>query len=108
GEYELATVKPGFRNDKTTVTIGVKNVRADIRLRVGSLEETITIAGPRDVRPDVSTRPRVPNAAQPEPKACTPTATGGAIHQPTKIGDSRPIAQGKAGLVVLDALIGVD
>jgi beta-lactamase regulating signal transducer with metallopeptidase domain len=114
GEYELETISPGFRNAKTPVTIGNKNIRGDIRLEVGSLEETITVVDRGE--------PRVEGAAPtargykwpPEKAACTTRPTGGYIAPPTKLQDARPIYPRSGGVpkaanvVVLDARIGTD
>jgi TonB family protein len=113
-EYELETISPGFRNAKAPVTIGNKNIRGDIRLEVGSLEETITVVDRGE--------PRVEGAAPtargykwpPEKAACTTKPTGGYIAQPTKLQDARPIYPRSGGVpkaanvVVLDARIGTD
>jgi len=96
------------------VTIGNKNIRGDIRLEVGSLEETITVVDRGE--------PRVEGAAPtargykwpPEKAACTTKPTGGYIAPPTKLQDARPIYPRSGGVpkaanvVVLDARIGTD
>ena len=98
GEYELETISPGFRNAKAPVTIGNKNIRDDIRLEVGSLEETITVVDRGE--------PRVEGAAPtargykwpPEKSACTTKPTGGYIAPPTKLQDARPIYPRSGGV----------
>ena len=114
GEYELATISPGFRNAKTPMTIGNKNITGDIRLEVGSLEETITVVD--------SGEPRVEGAGPiargykwpPEKAACTAKPTGGYLAPPTKLQDARPIYPRNGGVpkaadvVILDSRIGTD
>jgi beta-lactamase regulating signal transducer with metallopeptidase domain len=114
GEYELETFSPGFRNPKTPLTIGSKNIQSDIRLEVGMLEETISVVD--------NGEPRVEGAGPtargyrwpPEKTACETKPTGGYIAQPTKLVDARPIYPRSGGVprpgnvVVLDARIGTD
>src|SRR5207248_3139226 len=103
----------GFRINKSPITVANKNIRSDIRLEVGSLEETITVVDRGEPRAD-SLRPRVGTGTAPDRPACVARPTGGYIAAPTKIADSRPIyprAGGvpkSDGIVVLDARIGAD
>jgi beta-lactamase regulating signal transducer with metallopeptidase domain len=108
GEYELETSMPGFRDAKSSLTIGGKDLRGDIHLEVGSLEETITVAGSREPRLNVSAGPRVRAGDPPKQAECVVRSAGGVIKPPRKIADARPVSPGKAGLIVLDALIGID
>src|SRR5438093_6578689 len=95
------------------MTIGNKNTRNDIRLEVGSLEETITVVDRGGPRAD-NVHPSVGVGRTPEKPACVVKPTGGFIAQPTKIADSRPIYPRSGdvpkadGIVVLDARIGTD
>jgi beta-lactamase regulating signal transducer with metallopeptidase domain len=108
GEYNLETGMPGFRSAKGSVTVTGKNLRQDVQLKVGSLEETITVVGSNEPRPDAPAVPRVRSAkVSPKPE-CVVQPTGGVLAQPRKIVDVRPISPDKSGLVVLDALIGTD
>jgi beta-lactamase regulating signal transducer with metallopeptidase domain len=113
GEYDLETFSPGFRTKIGAVAI-TKNLRSDVRLEVGSLEETITVVDRGEPRvegtgPVVRNEPRVP-----EKPACVTKPTGGYIVQPTKIADKRPVYPRSGGVpkagnvVVLDARIGTD
>jgi protein TonB len=95
------------------VTI-TKNLRSDIRLEVGSLEETITVVDRGEPRVE-GAGPMVSRGVPiPEKPACVTKATGGYIMQPTKIADKRPIYPRSGGVpkagnvVVLDARIGTD
>jgi TonB family protein len=113
GEYELQTFVAGFRTRKSAVTIGSKNVRNDIRLEVGSLEETITVVDRGEPRAD-NLHASVGKGIRPEKPACVVKPTGGFLAQPRKIADSRPVYPRSGGVpkadgvVVLDAFIGTD
>jgi TonB family protein len=109
GEYDLRTTMPGFRQTLGTMTIGAKNVRNDIRLKVGSLEETISVVSTAESRQNASSTPQVRRAPPSVQKSdCVVQPTGGVLAPPRKIADVRPISPGQAGLVVLDALIAPD
>jgi TonB family protein len=112
-DYALEAVLPGFANLRGTLTVTGEDLQRDIRLNVGSLEETITVTdGPRVSRP----------LEPPRPKRPLPTCTaasfagrpGGKIRPPHKILDVRPIYP--SGMqdakpeetVLLDATIATD
>jgi TonB family protein len=113
GEYEFETWIAGFKTTKAPMTMTSKNVRSDVRLEVGSLEETITVVDRGEARPD-NLSPRAGRGISPEKPACVARPTGGLIAQPTKVADARPIyprsgGVAKAGgVVMLDARIGTD
>jgi beta-lactamase regulating signal transducer with metallopeptidase domain len=113
GGYELETYIAGFKTTKNPMTIGSKSVRNDVRLEVGSLQETITVVDRGEPRAD-GVRPSVRGGAAPEKAACVAKPTGGFLAPPTKIADSRPIYPRSGGvpkadgIVVLDARIGSD
>jgi len=113
GEYDLETFSPGFRTKGGSVTIA-RNLRRDVRLEVGSLEETITIVDNGEPRAE-NARPVVRGGGSlPEKPACVTKPTGGYILQPRKVTDVRPIYPRSGGVpkagsvVVLDARIGTD
>jgi beta-lactamase regulating signal transducer with metallopeptidase domain len=113
GEYDLETFSPGFRTKAGAVTIA-RNLRSDVRLEVGSLEETITVVDRGEPRVE-GTRPVASsNVSLPEKPACVTKPTGGFIMQPWKVADKRPIYPRSGGVpkagnvVVLDARIGTD
>ena len=114
GEYELATISPGFRNAKTPMTIGNKNITGDIRLEVGSLEETITVVDRGEPRVEGAGPTARGYKWPPDQAACTAKPTGGYIAPPTKLQDARPVYPRSGGVpkaasvVVLDARIGTD
>jgi TonB family protein len=112
-QYELETLVAGFKTTKIPMTIGTKNVRDNVRLEVGTLEETITVVDRGEPRAD-GLRPSVGGGSAPEKPACVVKPTGGFIAQPIKIADSRPVYPRSGGIakpdgiVVLDARIGTD
>lgn len=112
-EYDLEAFSPGFRTKIGAVTI-TKTLRSDIRLEVGSLEETITVVDRGEPRVEATAPPVSRGVPVPEKPACVTKATGGYIMQPTKIADKRPIYPRSGGIpkagnvVVLDARIGTD
>jgi len=114
GEYELETISPGFRNAKTPMSISNKNIRGDIRLEVGSLEETITVLDRGEPRVDGAGPTARGYKWPPEKASCTTKPTGGYLAQPTKLQDARPIYPRMGGVpkagsvVVLEARIGTD
>jgi TonB family protein len=108
GEYNLETWMPGFNSAKGSVTVTGKNLRQDVQLKVGLLQETITVIGSNEPRPETPTAPRVRSAGVSPKPECVVQPTGGVLAQPRKLVDVRPISPNKAGLVVLDALIGTD
>lgn len=114
GEYDLETFIAGFKTKKSPMTVGTKNVRNDVRLEVGSLEETITVVDRGEPRVE-GVGPSVRGgAAPPEKPTCVVKSTGGFIAQPRKIADARPVyprnggVPKAVGVVVLDARIGTD
>lgn len=115
GEYDLESKMPGFRSATGRVMVSGKNLRQDVQLRVGSLEETITVVASAEPRPaDAPQTPQVRTGTAPAPKACETSPAGGRIAQPRKIADARPIYPANLGaakidgVIVLDALIGPD
>src|SRR5262249_22089993 len=96
-----------------TVAI-TKSLRRDIRLEVGSLEETITVVDRGE--PRVEGAGPAPRGYRwpPEKAACVAKPTGGYLAQPVKLVDARPIYPRTNGVpkigsvVVLDARIGTD
>ena len=123
GEYRLETKLPGFGSDQGRVTLGAgQNLRQDIALQVGSIQETITTTGGPDtgsisgVFGGVSgpTRESQNAYAQPKPDPCSQSTVGGCITQPRKIRDVKPRyprqlwEAGTGGLVKLEGRIGTD
>ena len=112
GDYELETKVMGFATLRGTVTLRGANAQRDLVLKIGSLQETITVTGP-------GTRPSPPRSASSRPpRRPDPTCTGvpaggmgGNIRAPHKLVDVKPIypqqlyEQNIGGTVVLQAQI---
>ena len=102
----------GFATLRGTVTLRGENAQRDLVLKIGSLQETITVTGP-------GTRPWPPRSASSRPpRRPDPTCTGvpaggmgGNIRAPHKLVDVKPIypqqlyEQNIGGTVVLQAQI---
>lgn len=123
GRYLLESKLPGFQDVKLELTVGDENVHRDLKLEVGSLEETIRVvngpaAPPRQMTPeqkaklDEMIRKRVSQPCPDGPQASPPV--GGNLRVPIKIRDRKPIyppdlaAEGVGGKVELDTVIGTD
>ena len=119
GDYSLEAALPGFAILRGTLTLTGEHVQRDVTLKIGSLQETITVAsGPSRAPADRQPLQAPVERHQPfEPRPCTaPTAggIGGSIRQPMKLVDVRPqfppnLSAAKiGGLVVLDTRLGTD
>jgi TonB family protein len=115
GSYSLEAALPGFATMRGSVDVSGQNVQRDIALKIGSLQETITVraGAPGGVPAPGSAR------AKPAARPCgggppAPGAIGGNIRAPMKLLDVRPIfppdlaAAHTSGEVVLEARIGAD
>jgi TonB family protein len=124
--YTVEAMRAGFETLKESVQIAGDTER-DVRLRVGSLEETITVTGPSVpvTPPDAATlerradaRRRFADSQERENSRCASggatTSVGGRILQPAKLRDVRPIypealqVANIGGVVTMDAIIGTD
>lgn len=113
GRYVLSARLPGFNPGVEAFAIAQgANVRRELTLQVGSLQETITVTSGPGTGP-------VPAAARASQKAftpppCTASPTGGQIEPPRKIRHVPPVypssasTAGVEGTVILVAHIGVD
>ena len=120
GEYLFEAKLPGFATFKGKMTVAGQNVQRDLKMDVGTLQETITVANSRSApsaaAPATASAPRRPAPAP----ACdsTPAAggvrIGGSVRPPMKLKDVRPFyspqlaAQGVEGTVALKGRIGTD
>jgi TonB family protein len=119
GEYALEAKFPGFAILRGTLSVSGQNLQRDLVLKVGSLEETVTVRAGQSaaaVRVDAS-RERLSDAAKralASPGECKPSAAGGTLRQPAKLDDIRPqyprhLEDAKVGgTVVLEGVIGTD
>ena len=107
GDYVLSASIPGFRDGSTKVTIAGPNVRRDLSLPVGALEETITVIG--RARDGFVPAERVTRDETVKPTSCDDTIPSGRIKPPLKLKDVRPVypeniaATNGGGVVLLDA-----
>jgi TonB family protein len=125
--YVLEAQLPGFKKLQDRVTLSGKNVRRDLKLALGELQETINLkAGPSTASDNLGNRIRIRDAAsgrsaEPDRSAflraletCTVSPSGGQIRPPRKIKDVRPIYPASlqdakvSGKVGLRAVIGTD
>ena len=133
GDYALTVVRPGFKVLKEAVSIAGSDASRTLRLQVGTVNESITVAGLRPGTPAAGGRGTGSGAVESERLARSERAraearkavsercegaaagqAGGAILPPMKLVDVRPDypealnAAGVAGVVTLDAVIGTD
>jgi TonB family protein len=117
GRYTLETELLGFANLRGSLDIGGERVQRDVRLRVGSLRETVTVRLPQPgesaSRP-AGSQARVGSSYATACGAAAAGGIGGNIRPPSKIGHTAPeypsrlAAARQPGTVVLDARIGED
>lgn len=117
-EYTLGARLEGFKPLEDTVRLAGKGARRDLKLEVGTLNESIHITGgPRQggVSGGVSrVSVSVPSTLQRELANCKPAKVGGNLKAPIKLKDVRPDyaerlqAAGITGTVILTATIGTD
>ncbi len=113
GEYQFEATRPGFETLRGAVTVAGRNVERDLELRVGQIEETITIVASASAPSNAAPRRTEwrPGPAHPQ---CEESAVGGNIRPPRKLVNVNPVypevarASGISGVVVLEALIGRD
>jgi TonB family protein len=111
GDYQLDVFGPGFAGYKETLTVSPgQTIVRNVQLKVGSLEETITVVD----GPDAPSSPRRAPDSLRQPKPCTPSGAGGQIRPPRKTADVRPRypqnlrAEHAEGVVQMQAVIGAD
>lgn len=124
GEYVFESKLPGFAAFTGKLVVSGQDVQRDLRLEVGSLQETITlVAGPSSDPPrpsDPAAKQKVDDyrakraASRCPGGASTVPAIGGNIRQPMKLLDVRPVypaalaSGGISGTVLLRAIVGID
>jgi beta-lactamase regulating signal transducer with metallopeptidase domain len=114
GAYVLEAELPGFQTYRQKLTLDGQDVARDITLRVGTLEETVSVQRGASEPPFNGQRWASPRAATCGPsEAQTSTGAvriGGQIRQPRKIRHVAPIyPEGSTpGVVRLEAVIGID
>lgn len=124
GEYVFESKLPGFAAFTGKLVVSGQDVQRDLRLEVGTLQETITVAAGPSTAPSGPSDPaakqkvddyRAKRAASRCPGgASTVPAIGGNIRQPMKLLDVRPVypaalaSGGISGTVLLRAIVGID
>lgn len=115
GDYVFEVQVPGFKPYRAALTMAGADVRRAITLQIGTLHETIVIAGAGG--PSSASVETASSRANPPCPATPPTGEppiGGNIRPPNKIRDVRPLypaslrGTGEEGTVVIDARIGLD
>jgi hypothetical protein len=116
GDYQIQFAILGFRTMRQPLTVAARTVTQNASLRVGSLEETITVGPAAGAPPRMVEKLEALRQAQDRVEAktaeCVPTAEGGKLKPPTKVKDVRPVypAGGVAAdqTIEFDALIDTD
>jgi TonB family protein len=122
GSYSLQAILPGFSVLSGTLDLTGRDVQRDVTLKVGRLQETISVWASRgDANPVTAASPEKRRAARDTPAAMTACSEkmpaggmGGNLRQPMKLVDVKPrypAALGDAGIggvFEFAALIGTD
>jgi TonB family protein len=123
GAYSLEAILPGFSVLRGTLDLTGRDVQRDVTLKVGELEETISVWASLGKLSTSPTSPPVARRPAPDKfammKQCaerTPTvgSMGGNLRQPTKLRDVKPLypeqlaEAGTGGVLVFAARIGTD
>src|SRR5688572_9147361 len=95
GDYQLDARLPGFRTGQEAITVAGRSLIRNITLRVGELEETVTVTGGDERAARLSPASEEQRKRFQELAArCTPAAAptdpgiGGSIKPPVKIGNA--------------------
>ena len=93
GEYALEAKGSGFQPLKETLTVGGQNLQRSYTLKLGTLQETITLAfNPRDTaNRGASDTPSPEDCTTPEKSECAASPKGGRIQPPKKIRDAQSV-----------------
>jgi hypothetical protein len=120
GAYSLEAILPGFSVLQGTLDLTGRDLQRDVTLKVGQLQETISVRASPSASPAPAPRARRPAPDKfAEMKACSERAAsaggmGGNLRQPTKVVDVKPLYPaaladaGVGGVFVFAARIGVD
>lgn len=121
GQYSLEVRIRGFEPLKDALAVGVgESLQKNVVLKVGTVQETITVTGkppepsgsPANNR--VVTASCLPECGTPVLRPCPDPAVGGCIGPPVKVRDVRPLYPaalqdtGIQGTVLIDGQIGTD
>ncbi|MGB2712885.1 MAG: M56 family metallopeptidase [Vicinamibacterales bacterium] len=119
GDYVLEAKLPGFAMLRGRLTVAAQSVQQDLKLEIGSLQETISVRASRSGADPSSPGTAGSPAARKDPPKCgsgsqSATPVGGNIRPPRKLYDVRPlypasaIRGGAEGTVTLQSRIGAD
>ena len=122
GSYSLQAILPGFSVLSGTLDLTGRDVQRDVTLKIGQLQETISVWASRvDSNQATAAAPEKRRAARDTPaamKACSEKAPGGGmggnLRQPSKLVDVKPrypealASAGIGGVFEFAALIGTD
>ncbi len=115
GEYRVEVRASGFQSITDTLTVSGKDVQRNYGLKIGTLQETITLGfSAREADAPVSDTVILGKGITPRKTECTPSPEGGCIVPPKKIRDAHPYYPSSLrgiwteGIVKLKARIGVD
>lgn len=115
GEYGFEARGSGFQSIKDVVTVAGQNLQRAYTLKIGTLQETITLRfNPNEATQPVNDTPGLGKLYVAKKTECVPTAQGGWIVPPKKIRDASPYYPSSLrgtwteGVVKMRARIGVD
>jgi hypothetical protein len=117
GDYSIAAEGMGFQPIADVLTIAGQNVRRDYVLKLGTLQETVTLRfSPNETSAQpVQDSPNVGKLyVMTTKRECVPSPQGGRIRPPRKIRDAKPYYPSALrgtwteGTVKMEARIGVD
>jgi protein TonB len=115
GDYALDVRVLGFEPVRDTVTVGVgESLQKNVALKIGTVQETITVIGGPDETPARDAANRVATARAPRQRPCPNAAVGGCIGPPIKLKDVRPLypptlrESAVQGTVLIEGQIGTD
>lgn len=116
GEYSLQAGGSGFQPLKETLTVGSQNLQRSYTLKLGTLQETVTLAfNPRDTANEAANdTPSLGKLYEVKKSECAPSPKGGWIQPPKKIRDASPYYPSALrgvwteGTVKMEARIGID
>jgi len=123
GSYSLQAILPGFSVLTGTLDLTGRDVQRDVTLKVGSLQETITVTASRNEASQGTAAPATARRPAPDKfaamKTCSEGTTsagsmGGNLRQPMKLVDVKPrypsvlADAGVGGVFVFGARIGTD
>jgi TonB family protein len=115
GDYTFDARVLGFEPLTDALTIGIgESVQKNVALKIGTVQETITVTADRGQPGASSQASRVTTGRTPRPRPCPNPAVGGCIGPPLKVKDVRPVypaalrESAMQGTVSIEGQIGTD